>query len=74
MAIKHAFTAPDAIEGADATKVRKSDWNENHTVDVSGVLKGAAGDIVAAIPGVDFETPSSSLGLSLGIALNLSPL
>ena len=32
MAVKHAFTSAKA-DGADATLVRPSDWNANHTID-----------------------------------------
>jgi len=61
--IKHTDAADGSFSGTGATN-----WNKDHTVDVVGVLKGTGSTIAAAVVGIDIETPTSGIALSIAMA------
>jgi len=71
MSITHSVTATGGDSGA---LIGQTAWNNNHSVSVTGVLKGSGGDIVAAVAGTDYVTPSSDLGVDFGIMARISIL
>ena len=61
--VKHPFTSPKA-DGGDATLVRPSNWNADHTSTLT------AADVGAGPSGAEYFVQTAHAGLSAEIVIN----